>query len=49
MGICVLLNVTLHGQKGKQCPAQLQEWYLKMRRTVVASSNIEIRWPDDVN
>jgi len=47
MGVCVLLNVTLHGQKGKQCPAQLQQWYLKMKRTVAASSDIEIRKPDD--
>lgn len=49
MGACVLLNVTLHGRKGKRCPAQLQEWYLKMKRTVAASSDTEIRRPDDVN
>lgn len=47
MGACVLLNITLHGQKGKQCPAQLQEGYLKTKRTVAASSDIEnkkARW-----
>jgi len=47
MDACVLLNVTLHGQKGKQCHAQLQECYLKIKRIVAASIDTEIRRPDD--